>query len=468
MPGFLPELNQAGPNIAMKQDATGAQLQPGDIDPTQLTPAQRATATQLVPRENAGFLPPPTQASPSQPQGSGDDDFESAMGESSPKTGRQVGLLGRGAVSGLAGTADMLLSSPILTWVKHELGLPEDTYEEAANKALDKIGLPKANSVGERALQTTGNVISSTLATGGFSPEVKAGQLGAANYNTLASTKGLVNQDVVGALVGRELGLPEANAKLSREAVNAAGKQIRSFLDVVRDPERVLLTDPAETAGKIAALNRQFTPTSSAFAEHPIVKDLTDAVDSGQTNAAALGEISAAMGREASKVRSTQYQLSQALTQAQAHVESIVKSGLTPQVQQSYDQALKRYGLFTEVRDTALNGTTGKIDTAKLVNYFKSVDPLGYSEGVNTKPLYQVLRQSEGMAGNPLEATAPIHTKTLAVARAAAATIPGGAQFVMQHGIKPALRALVNFPGFTAELGKALGSSEGGDDGSSQ
>jgi hypothetical protein len=348
----------------------------------------------------------------------------------------------------------------VITWIKHELGLPEDTYDQMANKALDKAGVPKADTIGERALQSTAGIISSTLATGGVSGAgLKRPPLQAADYNGWASVNGSVNQDVLGTLVGREMGL-DANTKMTPTALNAIGKQIRGFLDVVRDPERTIIVDPSNTAGTIAALNRKFTPNSDALMDHPVIKDLMDAVDNGHTNGAALGQISSNLGSAASKIRGDSYQLSKALDGVKDHVETLVKDGLPAPVQQSYDQARKRYGLFAELRDNTLNAATGEINTPKLTRYFKMTDPIGYSEGVNTSPLYQVLRKSEGMAGTPLDATAPIHSKTLAVARAAAATVPGGAQYVIQNGLKPALRKFVNVPGFAAQLGRELNSGD--------
>jgi hypothetical protein len=374
---------------------------------------------------------------------------------------RQVGILGRGALTGLAATADTLGSAipaaGIIAWIKHEMGMPQDTITAASKKAMDAAGLPIPTDTGERALETTGSVISSTLA-GSLLPSGEAPKdaaLGAAQYWQKSGVGGSANQRVLGSLLGQRLGL-DANTKMTPPALNAVGTQLRSFLDVVRDPGRIIVADPSDIAGQLATLNRKFTPSSSALLEHPVIKDLVDAVDSGHTSAAALGEISSNLGSAASKVQGESYQLSQALRGAQTHVENLVKDGLTPQVQQSYDQARSRYGLFQELKDNTVNAATGEINTPKLVRYFKGIDSKGYSEGQDTSDLYNVLRQSEGMGGNPLAATAAFHTKLLAVARAAASVVPGGAQMAVQQGIPATLRALVNKPGFAAVLQQNL------------
>jgi hypothetical protein len=284
-----------------------------------------------------------------------------------------------------------------------------------------------------------------------------AAKLTARDYNAfkLTNPTNATNQKVLGTVLGQQLGL-DANTMMTPSALAAVGKQLRSFLDTVRDPLRQLITDPSETIGKIAALNNKYTLRSGALLDHPDVKDLIDAVSSGTVSGADLGEISSNLSSAASKAP---YQLGRGLRDLQQHVEGIVKEGMTPQVQQSYEDALSRYGLFKELHDNVLNAATGEIDTGKLVRYFKQVDPQGYSEGAKNTPLYSVLRQSEGMGSNPMDATTAFHTKLAVVARAAAKTVPGGAQNVLQFGIKPTLRALMNKPGFVAALGGELNSS---------
>jgi hypothetical protein len=446
----------AAPQIAMvdtQQPSAYSRAGGRRVDPSMLPPTPVAT--------------PPTNAAPEPSASVTDPDIQESLAQGDSggvSTPRQSGVIARGMAQGALGTlsaaGSVMPGAGVVAWVKHQMGLPDDTIGEAGEKLLDKMGFSKAKDTGERALDITGNAIGSTL-TGALAPTGGAveAQFGPQNYRRLSGVDSSANQKVLGSVLGQELGL-DANTKMTPTALNAAGKQIRSFLDVVRDPERMMFADPGDVEGHLTSLARNFTGSDGRLMEHPAIKSFLDVVDNGDFLASDLGRVSSNLGKAAGKVAGDDYQLSQGLFKAKEAAETMLKEGLTPQVQKSYEQAVERYGLFNELHDNALNADTGHVDTSKLVRYFKASDPQGYSEGTDTRALYQILRQSEGMGGNPtIPGMAGYHSRAMMIVRAAARTVPGGAQYVMQNGVKPGLRAMVNKPGFMAALGEELKNS---------
>jgi hypothetical protein len=354
----------------------------------------------------------------------------------------------------------------VTNWIKRELGYPQDTLDTNASdvmeKGLQKAGFPASNnSTQDSALDIAGQGVGGVLSGGLLGSSKSAPALTAENYHSLPGVTNSANQKVLGSLVASKLGL-NANTRLTTDALNAAHTQATSFMDAVRPAGTTIMQDPSETAGAIAVATRKFTPSDGRLMEHPAVKSLIDTLSNGTADGADLGAEASNLGKAGTKAFGEDPNMGRGLFALQDHVEGILKDAVTPEVAQSYQDALSRYGLIKHLMEPgSVNRATGEINTSALAKYFGDTDPKGYALGQNNSPLYQVLRQSEGMGGNPLDATAGYHTKLFAVARAAASTIPGAANNVVQLGLKPALRQLVNKPGFVTALGNEL---QGGND----
>jgi hypothetical protein len=451
----------------MKQDATGPQLQPGDIDPTKLSPATRAAATQLVPKEapkSPGLLDASDLSPPPQPQDTGDD-FEAAMGESSPKTLRESGIILKGMIKGGASTVTApvdlanAIKSHAYNWVRQQFGLEEDkdkptNYGDLVNNGLTAAGFPQAKGLQENALETTAGVAGGALAGQAIPNLAGSARL---SYNRFAGPAGGVNQEVVDTLAARKLG--EEAPKLTPQVMDSAGARIKGVLDDVRGDSRIIMNHPDAVNSQIFALAGEHTPTDSRLLKNDFIQRLSDEFNDGAATAKELGNISSGLGREAANKAATDWPLAQGLFKAKDYTESLISEGLTGAEKQAYDQAREQYKWLAKFQEPGMvNRGSGKVDPVKLATNLEKEDPNGFSGGgsggINTEPLYQVLRQVQGSDGTAMPAI--YHNKIAMVARAAARLGPGAAQYVVQKGLLPGLRAVVNQPGFMEGLGQEL------------
>jgi hypothetical protein len=139
------------------------------------------------------------------------------------------------------------------------------------------------------------------------------------------------------------------------------------------------------------------------------------------------------------------------------YTESLISEGLSPAEQQAYNQARDQYKWLAKFKEPGMvNRDTGQVNAVKLATDLENTDANGFSLAQNKEPLYQVLRAVQGSDGTSMPAI--YHNKLAMVARAAMRLGPGAAQTVIQKGLVPGLRAVVNAPGFMTSLGQELAS----------
>jgi hypothetical protein len=466
------------PREAQLQAQTGSQAN-GQVAPPAVMVDTQQQGAPAMPKRSPGLLDASDLGSPPQPQDTGDD-FEAAMGESSPKTLRESGIILKGMLKGGASTVTApvdlanAIKSHAYNWVRQQFGLEEDkdkptNYGDLVNNGLTAAGFPQAKGLQENALETTAGVAGGALAGQAIPNLAGPAKL---SYNRLAGPTGGVNQEVVNTLAARKIG--EEAANLTPQVKDAAGARIRAALDTARDENKIVMNHPDAVNSHLGAIAGEHTPADGALLNNNFVRRLSDAFSDGAANNEQLGDIASGLGREAANKASTDWAQAQGLFKVKDYVESMISEGLTGPEKQAYDTAREQYKWLARFQEPGMVTLDkgGNVNAVKLATLLEKEDTNAFvgggSGGINTEPLYQVLRQVQGSDGTSMPAI--YHNKIAMIARAAARLGPGAAQYVVQKGLLPGLRAVVNQPGFIDGLGQELAghANEGEDNGSNQ
>lgn len=458
MPGLLdaqdiPVVSQKEANLRQQ---TGS-LADGSAAPSAMM-VDSGTTTPPPGRLTAADLSPPPPAA--SPPGTDPDDFESAMGESSPKTLRESGLILKGLLKGGASivTAPNDIAEAIknhaMNWVREQFGYSPSKEEPSSgdlvNNGLTAAGFPQATGQQENALETAagfaGGVLAGQAIPGGMSPSKLS-------YWRSAGPTSSVNSEVVNTLAAGKIG--EQAKAVTPDVMNSASQRITGILDDVRGPDRIVMNHPDAVNSQIFAMAGEHTPTDSRLLKNDYIQRLSDEFNDGAANAQQLGNIASGLGREGSNKAATDWPLAQGLFEAKDYVEGLISEGLSGTEKAAYDEARQQYKWLVKYKEPGMvNRDTGQVNAVKLATDLESTDANGFSLGQNKEPLYSVLRQVQGSDGTSMPAI--YHNKLAILMRAAARLGPGAAQYVAQRGLVPGLRAVVNHPGFMEGLGQEL------------
>lgn len=382
------------------------------------------------------------------------DDFEQQMGESSPQTPHQVGIIAKGAIKGavspLTAPADITIGA--VNFVKRIMGFGDSTLDTNASDLVEKglvaAGLPKNQpGTGDEALDMASGVV------GGLASTASAGKLAAKavtanDFWSASGAAGSQNRQIVNALWAKKIG-EDGATKLTPEVLGRAGDRIGDVLDNTRSANHIYLASPEEIGGQIGAINGDSTPVTNTVLKNNTVQKLLDTFASGHATAEDLGNISSTLGKAAKTALKNDYETGSGLLKVKDYVEGLIQEGLEPGQAQAYAQARQQYASLMKVQ-RFVNPGTGDLNAPALGRFLQRTDAAGYTRGGNAEPAYEVIRKAQGVSGTKPGSLMP------PIIKAAMRTVPGGAQMVMQKGIQPGLRALVNKPGFMTALSSEL------------
>lgn len=431
--------------------------------PGSLKPAPKRGGL-LTAQDLAGQVQAQADASPDPNEHS---DFESQMGESSPATPHEAGVVAKGLVKGVASplTAPADISIGAVNLVKRLLGMSDATLNTNASDLLDKglvkAGFPESKGTGDEALDMAAGIAGGTLGTGG------AGKLGSKamadnSFWSSAGGNGGQNKAITNALWANKIGENGAT-KLTPTVLAAADDRIGAVLDSTRSPNHIYLASPEEIHSKIGAINGDLTPVNNAVLNNNTVQKLLNTFAGGHATAEDLGNISSQLGKAAKVTAKSDYETHAGLLQVKDYVEGLIQEGLEPGQAAPYAAARQQYSALQKVAKF-VNPGNGDLNGAGLGKYLQRTESQAYTYGRNSEPAYEVLRRAQGVAG----AKTVMNALPSAV-KAAAQSVPGGAQMLVQRGLQPGLRLLVNKPGFMTALSSELDRSEGqGEDDGSQ
>lgn len=369
----------------------------------------------------------------------------------------QAGIMLKGAIKGVASplTAPADITIGAVNFVKRVMGFGDSTLNTNASDLVEKglvaAGLPKNEpGTGDEALDMASGVVGGLAATG------TAGKLAAkavtdTDFWSAAGAAGSQNRQIVNALWAKKIGADGAT-KLTPKVLSDADDRIGAVLDSTRSANHIYLASPEEIGGKIGAINGDSTPVNNAVLNNNTVQKLLNTFASGHATAEDLGNISSRLGKTARVAIKTDYETGAGLLKVKDYVEGLIQEGLEPGQVPAYAQARQQYAALLKV-ERFVNPGTGDLNAPALGRFLQRTEASAYTLGRNSEPAYEVIRKAQGVSGSKPGSLMP------PIIKAAMRTVPGGAQMVMQKGIQPGLRALINKPGFMTALSSELARS---------
>jgi hypothetical protein len=446
-------LDVVSPNEAVDRQIRGnapqamvIDTQAGSLKPNPRPPEKRGllTANDVAPSDVA-----PT---PDDPEVLGEQALMDP--KQNPVGPHQAGVMLKGALKGAASpiTFPADVSIGAVNFVKRVMGFGDSTLNTNASDLVEKglvaAGLPKNQpGTGDEALDTASGVI------GGLASLSSAGKLAAKavtdkDFWSAAGAASSQNRQIVNALWAKKIG-EDGVTKLTPAVIGRASDRIGAVLDNTRSTNHIYLASPEEIGGQIGAINGNSTPVTNTVLKNNTVQKLLDTFSSGHATAEDLGNISSQLGKAAKTSMRSDYETGAGLLKVKDYVEGLIQEGLEPGQAQAYAQARQQYANLLKVQ-RFVNPGTGDLNAPALGRYLQRTESAAYTRGGNSEPAYEVIRKAQGVSGTKPGSLMP------PIIKAAMRTVPGGAQYVMQKGVQPGLRMLVNKPGFMTALSSEL------------
>jgi len=214
-------------------------------------------------------------------------------------------------------------------------------------------------------------------------------------FNAMAEA----NRRATGTAAARAIG--EGGDVVDSTVLQNASDRLGQVFDSVRDPNRILVTNPTATQSVLDQIDQDYLGTfagnTQSIRDNPLVQRLQDMTGSGSINMEQLGAIRSNLGRAAGNQMTSaagDRQLGQALFDVQGHVDDLIQSNLSGAEAQTYGDALRQYRALRQLTNRVgnINPSTGDVNPVSLANYLQQTDRPGFLMGGNQSDLYTAAR----------------------------------------------------------------------------
>ena len=203
---------------------------------------------------------------------------------------------------------------------------------------------------------------------------------------------------------------------LNRETAKAIGEQAdyvnSTILEQARDrisgvyrmvaDDKVRKIETPNVLQKIDLIDKRLEgllPANMSFKDHPLVKNFTELVESGQASGKQLQQMASKLGKASFKNMTGQgdRDLGMALGELKDVADAHLRKGLTGETAKLFDDARKQYRNLMTItsRTGVVNSSTGDVSKAALPNVLASKDKAGYVMGKNKSDFYDAARFGE-------------------------------------------------------------------------
>jgi hypothetical protein len=357
-------------------------------------------------------------------------------------------------IGGAAAVAPLAMSLPAtapaaaLTGAAYGVLQPSRSEgERITNTALSSL----LSAGGQGATNAVGNYLTRNVPANFIAPAAASTGLTAAQQNALTSGKGMGMQATPGQETGN-VALQQFEAKLSSSpwtskpfnaiaennqgvlnrawtgaigeggpvadsvTLGNAADRLGDVFESVRDPNKVIMADPASTRGaidEIEASVRGLLPGNASIRDNPLVQNLESLTGSGSINGEQLGQLSSKLGRAAAKQMTGPLgdrDLGQALFAVKNHVDDLLQSTLSGDESVAYGAARQQYRSLMQLtaRTGNVNPSSGNVGGTTFANYLQKSDRPGFLYGRNQSDAYNALRFTQAfkpVVGNSGTAT---------------------------------------------------------------